>query len=195
MKKQLLNLSLVAVGLALYIGSAFATPTAPVNSMEVPAAYTAPTLDGVVDDAYGDEQSTVLMYDAQAANWTGASDFTAVFHVCYDKENLYLVSIITDDVEEDYTWDYSSEWMFDNFEVFLQLDTNTTYIRMTICQNNYVSAVASTQFRVQVPQAVLPGVITWKLQPEPAGYPKLLFPGHVLQQMEFFRKILKHTWM
>jgi hypothetical protein len=142
MKKQLLNLSFVAVGLALYICSAMATPIQPYRSMEVPAAAPAPDLDGVVDAVYSAEQSTDWMYPDQQAAYGGPSDFTAVFHLCYDLDYLYCVAIITDDVEEDYDWTLSSPWMFDNVEFFLQLDTNTTYTaydalteQMRVCRN------------------------------------------------------------
>jgi len=127
MKKQLLNLSFVTANLLLYGSYSFAAPNAPVRELEVPYAWPTPTLDGVVDDVYSAEQSTALIYDAQAEHWTGASDFTAVFHLCYDRDYLYIIAIVTDDVEESYDWSYSSPWMFDNVEVFLQLDTNTTY--------------------------------------------------------------------
>jgi hypothetical protein len=142
MKKPVPNLSLIALGLALCTGSAFATPVQPYRSMEVFYAWPAPPdLDGVVDDAYSAEQSTDWMYPDQQASYGGPSDFTAVFHLCYDWEYLYMIAIITDDVEEDYDWNYSDPWMFDNVELFLQLDTNTTYtaydsltVQLRICR-------------------------------------------------------------
>jgi len=129
MKKQLLNLSFVAVGLALYICSAFATPTAPVRELEVPYGWPTPTMDGIAEDCYSAEQTTSLMYDAQVENWTGAGDFTAVFRIAYDENFLYVIATITDDIEESWTWTGTgtSTWTFDNLELFLQLDTNTTY--------------------------------------------------------------------
>jgi hypothetical protein len=99
--------------------------------MEVPAAYgmySAPELDGIVDEIYSTEQSTDWMYPNQLVAYGGPCDFTAVFHLCYDLDNLYMIAILTDDVEEDYDITYSEPWMFDNVEIFLQLDTNTTYI-------------------------------------------------------------------
>jgi len=128
MKKQLPFLSLLIALLAIRLSAVFAAPVQPVRTLVVPATNgTAPTLDGVVDDCYSDEQSTSLIYDAQAEHWTGPSDFTAVFHLAYDLEFLYMIAIITDDIEESYDSGYFEPWMFDNVEVFLQLDTNTTY--------------------------------------------------------------------
>jgi hypothetical protein len=146
MKKQLLNLGFIAMGLALLMGSAIATPIQPYRTLFVPAAYgpdrSAPELDGNVDDVYSAEQSTDWMYPNQQPAYGGPTDFTAVFHLCYDLDYLYCVAIITDDVEEDYDWTLSSPWMFDNVEFFLQLDTNTTYTaydalteQMRVCRN------------------------------------------------------------
>jgi len=123
MKKQLLNLSMVVAALALYI-TASATPLAPYRGMEVP--YCAVTVDGTLDDCYSAEQSTDWMYPDQQDGYEGPSDFTAVFNVAYDLEHLYILATLTDDVAENFAWGYSSEWMFDNIEWFVQLDTNTT---------------------------------------------------------------------
>jgi hypothetical protein len=144
MKKYLSDLSFIILSLALNTGFAIATPVQPYRCTYVPAAYgraSAPVLDGIVDDVYGGEQSTDWIYPDQQSTYGGPDDFTAVFHLCYDLDYLYMIAIITDDVEEYYDWSYSDPWMFDNVEVFLRLDTNTTYtaydsltVQLRICR-------------------------------------------------------------
>jgi hypothetical protein len=123
MKKQLLNLSFIAAALAIYL-VANAAPILPVNTMDIPET-SGITLDGAADDSYGPSQPTVWGYPDQQPDYGGESDFKADFQVAWDMDNLYVLAIFSDDVEHNYTWDYSNEWMFDNFELFLQLDTNT----------------------------------------------------------------------
>jgi len=138
MKKQLLNLSFVAVALALYAVSAVAAPIAPVNTMEIPAAIPAPAIDGVAEGVYSDVQSMNVF---NPTGLEGDADFTSVFQVCWDPTYLYLYAEITDDVEHDYNWGVGNAWEFDNFEVFLMLDTNTvttaysgTTVQLRICR-------------------------------------------------------------
>jgi len=143
MKKQLLNLCFVAVALAMYVAT-YATPVAPVRTMEIPAATdangaAAPAMDGVAEPVYGEVQSTEIF---NPTGWDGESDFTAVFQVCYDPTYLYLFANITDDVDHSYEWNVGNSWEFDNLEVFLMLDTNTvttsygpTTVQLRVCRN------------------------------------------------------------
>jgi hypothetical protein len=123
MKKQLLNLGFVAAALALYV-FANAAPIEPVRTLDVPE-IAAVTLDGAADDGYSDSQDTDWGYPDQQEGYGGESDFKADYQIAWDADNLYVLGIFSDDVEHDYTWEYSSEWMFDNCEFFIQLDTNT----------------------------------------------------------------------
>jgi hypothetical protein len=128
MKKPIPILSFVALGFTLCMGQALATPVQPYRCMEPPYAWPAPSdLDGVVDDVYSAEQSTDWFYPDQQSGFGGPGDFTAVFRLCSDLDYLYMIAIITDDIEEDYDSAYSDPFMFDNVEFFLQLDTNTSY--------------------------------------------------------------------
>ena len=143
MKKQLLNLSFVAVALALYVASAVATPIAPVRDMVVPAAAVEdvaapPALDGVAEDVYSDVQSTNIF---NPTGHDGDADFTAVFQVCWDPTYMYVFAEITDDVEHDYEWGVGNSWEFDNLELFFMLDTNTvvtsytgTTVQLRVCR-------------------------------------------------------------
>jgi len=122
MKKQLLNLSFVAVALALYVASAVATPVAPVNVMEVPGTAVAITLDGVADDAYSEAHPTEIF---NPTGHDGDADFTCVFSVCWDPTYLYALVEVSDDVEHDWDTENGNPWEFDNIEFFFQLDTGT----------------------------------------------------------------------
>jgi len=143
MKKQLLNLSFVAVALALYVVS-YAAPVEPVRTMEIPAATDGngaapPALDGIAEAVYSDVQSTDIF---NPTGWDGESDFTAVYQICYDPENLYVLAQITDDVDHSYEWNVGNSWEFDNIEFFIMLDTNTVTtsyddhtVQLRVCRN------------------------------------------------------------
>jgi hypothetical protein len=80
MKKQLQNLSLIALFFAIS-GVIMAAPmTAPVRYMDIPATNEVMTIDGVAEDDYSASQSTTAF---NIAGSTGAdADFTATFQVC-----------------------------------------------------------------------------------------------------------------
>ncbi len=130
MKKQLLNLSLVAMLLAI-TGVIMAAPmTAPVRSLEIPGVPvgTVMTMDGVADEAcYSAEQSTTAF---NVTGSTGAdADFTGTFKVCYNLERLYICWTILDDYAcEIPSTGTANPWTWDNVEVFLSLDTVGTTV-------------------------------------------------------------------
>jgi hypothetical protein len=134
MKKQLLNLSLAAMFVAIS-GVIMAAPmTAPVRSLEIQPTNATITLDGVADEeAYSATQSTTAF---NVTGSTGADpDFTTTFNVCYDYSALYLVVTTLDDYacEAPYTTS-TNQWTWDNVEIFLSIDTTgtvTAYDTMT----------------------------------------------------------------
>ena len=103
----------------------FATPVEPVRTMDVPMADTPPALDGLLEGCYGEMQSTTWIYPEQLSTWDGEADFKADFALSWDQDYLYVYTEVMDDVEHDFEWEYGSEWMFDNFFLYIQLDTNT----------------------------------------------------------------------
>jgi hypothetical protein len=125
MKKQLLNLSLVAMFVAIS-GIIMAAPmTAPVRSMVIPAQNGAMVADGVAEDGYSASQSTTAF---NIVGSTGAdADFTCSFQACYTASKLWILATILDDYacEIPYTTG-TNAWTWDNVEVFLSLDTTGT---------------------------------------------------------------------
>lgn len=124
MKKNLLNSILAATAVMYFSLSAFSAPIDPVRTMDIPHLSQV-TLDGAADFGYGALQDTDWGYPDQQEGYGGETDFKAEFQVCWNETNLFLLAVMSDDVEHDYDWAYSSSWMFDNIEIFLQLDTNT----------------------------------------------------------------------
>jgi len=123
------NLLLKLVSVVLFFplnNLSFSSPILPYRTMEVPYCIDC-EVDGIMEDSYSEEQSTDWVSPDQLINWEGPPDFTAVFHLAYNSRFLYIIAFITDDIAEKYHWGYSSEWMFDNMEWFIQLDTNTSY--------------------------------------------------------------------
>ena len=139
--KNFLLLSVFITILAYFLPiNSFTAPVPPVRTMYVPWAYNI-TLDGVADEYYSDLQNTEWGYPDQQESYDGESDFKADFRICMNSGCLFLLAEVTDDVEHDFDWSYESSWMFDNIEIFLQLDTNTvttTYdghtIQLRICR-------------------------------------------------------------
>jgi hypothetical protein len=140
MKKQLLNLCFVAVALGLFVTKAHSQLVLPLQTLDVEFAAGAMTMDADAAEAtYSDEQATTIFnptgYDGSDA------DFKAVIKLTWDMTYLYIWAQMNDDIEEDFTWTYSSSWMFDNCEVFLQLDTatvptayNSRTVQLRVCR-------------------------------------------------------------
>ena len=123
--KKLLLFSILINGFRFFlILPSLAAPIEPVRTLDIPR-IAAVTLDGAADAGYSDVQNTDWGYPDQQEGYGGGSDFKADFQIGWDDSYLYILAIFSDDLENDYQWGYSSPWLFDNFEIFLQLDTNT----------------------------------------------------------------------
>ena len=82
---------------------------------------------------------------AGAANPAGledgdAVDFNGFFKAAWDLTYLYLYVEVTDDVEESMPVGGGEAWTWDNFEIFIDLDTNST--------TNTYAATSTIQLRV-----------------------------------------------
>jgi hypothetical protein len=118
----------------LFVTNSYPQLIQPVQTLDVQFASDSIVLDGNPDEPeYSAEQATAIF---NPAGYDGSdADFKAVFKLAYDMTNLYLWAHLNDDIEENYSWELSSPWMFDNVEVFLQLDTctvPTTYNSRTV---------------------------------------------------------------
>jgi hypothetical protein len=135
MKKQLLNLLLVAA-FVFAASLAKAQYSEPDMQMDVPAIDHAGAIamDGVAEADYSDFIQMKIAKRAGAALTDyedgDASDFNAQFKVCWDGDYLYYYLEVTDDIAEYYGNDdadpYGQSWTWDNSEVFIDLDTNST---------------------------------------------------------------------
>jgi len=124
MKKQLLNLSLVAMFVAIS-GVIMAAPhTLPMSSMEISYAA-AVEVDGEVDAAYGASQPTVAF---NVTGSTGADDdYTLTFQACANTHSLFMYFTILDEYINEIPFTTGANpWTWDNVEVFLSLDTVST---------------------------------------------------------------------
>jgi hypothetical protein len=104
----------------------------PIRTLDVPAVTAGITIDGVGDEAaYTAAQTMQIAKRAGAANPAGlengdAVDFNATFKAAWDLDYLYLYVEITDDIEESMPVGGANAWTWDNFEIFIDLDTNST---------------------------------------------------------------------
>jgi len=139
MKKN--PISPILAGLILLITAipAYPAPVEPVRTEVVPYANTIPLMDGIAELFYSDIQTTEIF---NSTGYDYESDFNASFQFCYDAYYLYLLVNVTDDVDHSYAWNIGNPWEFDNFEIFLMLDTNTvttsysgTTIQLRVCRN------------------------------------------------------------
>jgi hypothetical protein len=119
MKKQLL--CLVA---AVAFTATYAAHIAPIRTMEIPFAATAPAQDA--DDAETVYSAVQSMDAFNPVGSTGAdADFTSTFKVCYDLNYLYFFGKCLDEYNNSAPdWAAANQWTFDNLEVFMDLDTN-----------------------------------------------------------------------
>jgi hypothetical protein len=126
MKKQLLNLSLIASAIMLFASTAFSQPVAPVKVVDCPAVTEVPVIDGLADEAHWSPDQTLTIFSlSNAADWTGEADFGITFKMAWSYGYFYTLVTMTDDV--DHSWDGTNgnPWEFDNVEWFFQLDTQT----------------------------------------------------------------------
>jgi hypothetical protein len=164
MKTQLPSLILIMI-LGLFATDVNSQPVQPVCKLDV--MYTAGQMfiDGYPDEiSYCAEQSTYIFNPTGYDNID--SDFKAVLKLTMDQNYLYLWADIEDDIEEDYQWGLANPELFDNVEVFIQLDTctvpdtyNSRTIQLRFCRgldsvqepgrarrNEYVYYCQNTQF-------------------------------------------------
>lgn len=143
MKKQLLNLFLVA-GFVSVAGIAKAQYSEPIEVLTVPATTGAIVMDGVAEASY-----SAAITSFKIAKRAGAAtadyedpdgtDTGAEFKVCWDRGYLYVYLEVKDDVLEPYLNGAANSWTWDNAEVFIDLDTNSTTATF--------SATSTTQIR------------------------------------------------
>jgi hypothetical protein len=123
MKTRLLTI-VVAAFLPVFFINSYAIYNPPVRTLVIPYSPVAVTVDGNDCESYWSaEQST------DAFNMTGCAqypdtDFTFTFKVCYDIHYLYLFGNVLDDIDNSWDWGLPNSWTYDNFEVYLDLDTN-----------------------------------------------------------------------
>ena len=115
-----------------------AQPVEPVNTLQVGSGYPGEEVDGIAGCTYNELQTTEIF---NSTGWDDPADFTAIFGLSWDPYYLYVYAEITDDLAHNYEWGVGNPWEFDNFEIFLQLDTNTvttsysgTTIQLRVCR-------------------------------------------------------------
>lgn len=159
MKKQLLNLCLSGAAL-MFLGTAFAQnldhpadtldPTTipkyqlPTRSIEIPAVCDGDmNVDGFGDEsAYSPMQTTHLFNDA---GYTGDADFKCDFKVAWSASYIYFYTEISDDVAHEAAAG-DNTWEFDNWEIFIDIDTSWTESQWTNGADPVPTAI--DQFRV-----------------------------------------------
>jgi hypothetical protein len=126
MKKQLLNLSLVAMFVAIS-GIIMAAPhTAPVRALAIPAQSNVMLIDGVADAGYSAVQTMNAFTLTGCASYPD-NDFTTSFQACWNMDRLYILATIADEYACEIPWTTSANsWTYDNIEVFLDMDTTGT---------------------------------------------------------------------
>jgi hypothetical protein len=126
MKKQLLNLSLVAFAIMLYASTALSQPVPPVRVADCPAITSVPVIDGLDDESWWSPEQDFTIFSLSAeGDWTGDADFKPTMKFAWGWSYFYTYVYMTDDV--DHSWDGTNgnPWEFDNVEWFFQLDTVT----------------------------------------------------------------------
>jgi hypothetical protein len=101
----------------------------PVRTLEVPPADEMMVMDGSDDESCYSAYQTLEVFNP--TGYDGEADLGGYFKLCWDMQYLYLFANVYDDIEEEYEWGYSSPWMYDCIELFLDLDTSGSYTSYT----------------------------------------------------------------
>ena len=128
MKKLLLTTFFAAL-LLLNLNSVSAQYISPVYILPVPSITAPIVIDGDADASYTDWQVAKIAKEAGAGvtpHDGDATDFNVRFKLTWDWTYLYLIADIVDDIEEDYVIGKTQPWTWDNVEIFIDLDTNST---------------------------------------------------------------------
>jgi hypothetical protein len=93
----------------------------PINYMEIPVCEEIMNING--DDTEGSWSAAQSFTLFNTGPWSGASDFSGYFKLCWDETYLYFYADITDDVNHSYDGVNGDSWMYDNIEIYIDLDT------------------------------------------------------------------------
>jgi hypothetical protein len=128
-----IHISLLCVIAALFFSARVSAQySEPIRTLDVPAVSTGITIDGFGDESdYSPAQTMKIAIRAGAPNPAGleegdAVDFNATFKAAWDSNYLYLYVEVTDDVEESMPVGGANSWTWDNIEIYIDLDTNST---------------------------------------------------------------------
>ncbi len=130
MKKQLLNLTFAAVIMfaATIAKAQYAIPN---MTLDFPAITAAVVVDADGSDASYSDFVTDLKIGKEAGAAVpyadgAAPDFDVQFKTCWSANYLYVYVEVTDDIFEPYLNGQANSWTWDNVEIFIDLDTNST---------------------------------------------------------------------
>lgn len=98
----------------------------PVRTMSIPPTTDKIVFDGIDNESSYGQAQTMTVFNS--AGYTGEEDFSGYFKVCWDTRFLYFFANITDDVNHSLpNYEGASSWMFDNIEIYLDIDTAGTW--------------------------------------------------------------------
>jgi len=120
-----------AIVLMLFTARLTAQYVDPVNKIDIPAMCFSDevSIDGVDGEHYWSQKMAMMIAKrAGTANLYGLEygdsiDFNAFFKVAWGLDYLYLFVEVTDDIEESMPVGGEQWWTWDNFEIFIDLDT------------------------------------------------------------------------
>lgn len=114
----------------------------PVLELDVPVRYGEFTLDGNDNENFWSFPQELAVFNE--TNYSGEEDLSAYFRTAWDYTYLYLYASVTDDTDQSWVSGLGDPSLFDNLEVYLDLDTFSmeTYYRanstamMRFCRGN-----------------------------------------------------------
>lgn len=129
MKTQLIRFSAFFAFILFITRTATPQYVTPISILDVPPTKAPIVIDGKPDSSYSAWQYTMICKESGAgviAHVGDSTDFNARFKVCWDYKYLYFIADVIDDVEEDYKIGDDMPWTWDNVEVYMDLDTNSS---------------------------------------------------------------------
>lgn len=88
-----------------------------------------PIIDGVIENGEWTKGAWIFMDKAtqirQIKDWKGTEDLSGRVNIMWDNENLYLATVVTDDVLDTSWTDPSGAWRNDSLQIALKCDMNS----------------------------------------------------------------------
>jgi hypothetical protein len=147
---------------SLFATAMLAKPTGPIG-LYISSTNTAPVIDGTMDELWANQDANQLA-KVLAGGATTPADLSAYFKSVWDKDNLYVLVNVTDDVKMNDSGNES--WKDDLVEIYLDINNDK---RTTYGANDYQISFRWNDPTIRINNGTVSG-IEFKMVGTPTGY-------------------------